>query len=89
MAFKELVALPPNQVLFATFPGFPDISKFRKLILLKYLATVDFKAIAPYFVEEHLGERYTLAPLSDLGKVYAESSSTTPIAFILGETADP
>ena len=89
LAFKELVGFPPNEVLPATFPGFPDLSKFRKLILLKCLATVDLKAIAPYFVEEHLGERYTLAPLPDLGKAYAESSSTTPIAFILGETADP
>ena len=89
LAFKELVGLPPNEVLAATFPGFPDLSKFRKLILLKCLATVDLKAVAPYFVEEHLGERYTLAPLPDLGKAYAESSSTTPIAFILGETADP
>ena len=89
LAFKELVALPPNEVLAANFPGFPDISKFCKLVILKCLATVDLKAIAPYFVEEHLGERYTLAPLPDLGKAYAESSSTTPIAFILGETADP
>jgi hypothetical protein len=50
---------------------------------------VDLKAVAPHFVEQHLGKKYTLSPLPDLGKAYAESNSTTPIAFILGETADP
>ena len=88
-AWVELVATPSSKILSATFPGFPDISTFRKLTLLKCLATVNLKAIAPYFVESHLGVRYTLSPLPDLGKAYAESSSTTPIAIVLEETADP
>ena len=88
-AWAEVVALPPDQVLSASFPDNPDVSQFGKLILLKCLASVDLKAITPYFVEAHLGQKYTLSPLPDLGKAFAESSSTTPIAFILGETADP
>ena len=101
--WAALVAQPPDkvttssssptssraQVLAMAFPGLPDISQFRKLTLLKALASVDLKAVAPHFVEQHLGKRYTLSPLPDLAKAFAESSSTTPLAFILGETADP
>ena len=56
---------------------------------MKCLSAVSLKQIIPSFVSENIGEKYTKSTLPDMMKTYNESSSTTPIAFILGETADP
>lgn len=87
--WKELVTSDAGKILEQKFPNFPGISKFHKLIILKCLATVNLKEIVPFFINESIGKKYTVSPLPDMTKTFNESSSTTPIAFILGETADP
>ena len=88
-AFVDLVKTEPGTILEREFPQYPDLSKFRKLMILKCLSAVNLKQIIPKFVSENIGEKYTVSTLPDLVRTYNESSSTTPIAFILGETADP
>lgn len=85
----ELIESNPATILEVDFPNFPNISKFKKLIILKCLAAIHLKEIVPFFVGENIGEKYTVSPLPDMTKTYNESSSTTPIAFIIGQTADP
>ena len=88
-SFVELLKSDSKIVLDADFPHYPNISKFRKLMIMKCLSAVSLKQIIPSFVSENIGEKYTKSTLPDMMKTYNESSSTTPIAFILGETADP
>ena len=88
-AWQELVKTDPSQILEVEFPNYPSLSKFKKLIILKCIAAINIKEIVPFFVAENIGEKYTQSPLPDMVKTYNESSSTLPIAFILGETSDP
>ena len=85
----KLINSDPATILEMNFPEYPDLTKFQKLIILKCIAGIHLKEIVPFFVKENIGEKYTVSPLPDMVKTYNESSSTTPIAFILGETSDP
>ena len=89
VAWQELLKTDPSQILDVEFPNYPELSKFKKLIILKCIAAVNLKEVVPSFVAENIGEKYTQSPLPDMVKTYNESSSTLPIAFILGETSDP
>ena len=77
------------KVLSRELPGGPDLTALEKLMLFTCINVKDTIPTLLDFVRTSIGSNYTLSPLPDLQKAFADSSCTTPIVLILGDTADP
>lgn len=75
--------------LVSTLPGTEELSLFQKLLLLKSINPTKLVLAIHSFVEQHIGKVYTSFPLPDVSKAHGESSCTSPVLFVLGETTDP
>ena len=65
------------------------IDHFSKLLLLKQLKEEKLIVLVRNYVNETLGELFTKSPVFDLKGSYADSTSITPIIFVLSPGADP
>jgi len=65
------------------------LNEFQKLVIVRALRPdrVSFKATL--FVANNLGHKFTEPPVLDMGQVLSESSSQTPLIFVLSPGADP
>jgi dynein heavy chain len=75
--------------LNAPFPTSEELSIFQKLLLIKSISPTNLLPVIHSFVELQIGKAYTSFPLPDISKAHGESSCTSPILFVLGETTDP
>ena len=64
------------------------LSNFMKLCLVKALAPGKFVPAVRELVVQEQGEQYLNPPLFDIERSYQDSSSTTPLIFVL-PGADP
>jgi len=70
--------------------GYADkLSKFDVVLLLRMLRPDKVVPALQSFVSETLGAKYTEPPPFDLEGAYKESSSTTPLLFVLSPGTDP
>ncbi len=65
------------------------LSPFQKLLVLRTLRPEKAVHGMAEWVEKTLGPKFARAPPFDLDEVYAHSSNTTPLLFILSPGADP
>ncbi len=65
------------------------LSKFEKLLVLRALRPDKMIPAVQDFVAEDLGAKFIDPPAFDLEKVYKDSSSTTPLIFVLSPGSDP
>ena len=73
---------------------YPDSVKdrfnsFEKLLILRTIRPDKLIPAVQNYVVEELGEKFISPPAFDLAKIYADSSSTTPLIFILSPGSDP
>lgn len=61
----------------------------RKMIIIKTIRPDRVLFSATQFVADKLGEKYTQPPPFDFNELYASSSRTTPVIFILSPGTDP
>ena len=65
------------------------INIFQKLLFLKLLREEKLVQLVRNYVGQSLGELFTFSPLFDLKGTFADSTSITPIIFVLSPGADP
>ncbi|KAF5830265.1 dynein heavy chain, N-terminal region 2-domain-containing protein [Dunaliella salina] len=65
------------------------LSKFDVVLLLRMLRPDKVVPALQAFVSDNLGVKYTEPPPFDLEGAYKESSSTTPLLFVLSPGTDP
>ncbi|KAG9392138.1 Dynein heavy chain and region D6 of dynein motor [Carpediemonas membranifera] len=66
-----------------------ELTPFEKLVLLRVLRTEKVVFGIPIYIGFVLGEKFTSAPQFDLRDAYADTTSRTPIIFILSAGANP
>eukprot|EP00742_Colponemidia_sp_Colp-10_P004283 GILJ01004568.1.p1 GENE.GILJ01004568.1~~GILJ01004568.1.p1 ORF type:complete len:2868 (+),score=508.60 GILJ01004568.1:1-8604(+) len=75
--------LPPAEVWDAS------LSEFGKLLLLKACREEKLVFAIRHFIAESLGDYFVESPPFDLDGAYEDSTSLTPIVFVLSPGADP
>eukprot|EP00899_Mesostigma_viride_P020786 jgi/Mesvir1/28709/Mv19680-RA.1 len=71
-------------------PGpFGQLSSFRKLLILRCLRPDKAVPAVQMFVTEKMGAKYVDPPLFDLASCYRDSSSISPLIFVLSPGSDP
>lgn len=74
----------------AAFPGsLSSLDSFRRMLVLRCLRPDKVIPAARDFVIEHLGEKFTAAPVFDLAGVFGDSATDAPIVFVLSAGSDP
>ena len=68
---------------------FADIGLFRMLLIMRCLRPDKVVPAVRDFVEDTLGKRYVEPLPFNLGACYAESSSVSPLIFVLSAGSDP
>jgi dynein heavy chain, axonemal len=66
-----------------------DLNAFQRLLLVRFLREEKVVFGVRVYVEEVLGEPFTESPPFNLDAAYNDSTSTTPLIFILSPGADP
>ena len=66
-----------------------SLDAFQKLLLLKLLREEKLILGVKAFIRETLGALFIESPAFDLKGSFADSSSTSPIIFVLSPGADP
>jgi dynein heavy chain len=70
--------------------GFSDsLSVFEQLLILRCFRIDRITVALTRYVMEKMGEKYVTPPVLDYRVIHRQSSSTTPIVFILSPGADP
>lgn len=62
---------------------------FEKLLILRTIRPDKMIPACQNYVVAELGEKFISPPPFDLAKIYADSSSTSPLIFILSPGSDP
>jgi dynein heavy chain len=70
-------------------PIHETFTSFEKLLILRTLRPDKLIPGVSMYVVNELGEKFILPPPFDLAKIYADSSSTSPLIFILSPGSDP
>jgi dynein heavy chain len=65
------------------------INHFRKLLVIRAIRPDKLVPSVSRFIVDFIGEKYVKPPTFDLGNVYLESRSTTPLIFVLSPGSDP
>jgi len=65
------------------------LSALQKLLLVRVLREEKLVSAFSAYVGDHLGPRFTEAPPFNLTQVYADTTKSTPVIFILSTGADP
>lgn len=65
------------------------VSDFQKLLLVKALREEKLVSSILHYIRKSLGEEYISMPTFELGKVFADTNSATPLIFILSPGSDP
>ncbi len=73
----------------AELPKSLEYSTFQRLMALRTIRPDKLIPAAQEFVTSELGEKFISPPSFDLAKIYADSSSITPLIFILSPGSDP
>jgi len=68
---------------------FDSLDNFSKLLMIKLFKPQKLIYAAQEFVKEEMGAFYAEAPVARMDALFADSSKTTPIIFILSQGADP
>jgi len=75
------------------FTGLPlkldELDNFSKMLMIKIFKPQKIIYAAQEFVKEELGAVYAEAPIAKMDTLFADSSSKTPIIFVLSQGADP
>jgi len=66
-----------------------SLSNFQKILVLNVLRPEKLILMVKKYVSDALGASFTVSPAFDLKEAYEDTSSTTPIIFILSPGADP
>jgi dynein heavy chain len=74
----------------ATLPGKWDerLTNFQKILLIKNFREEKAVHAATTFVKRELGDKFTVSPPFDLEGAFNDSSSATPLIFVLSPGAD-
>ncbi len=62
---------------------------FERLLILRTIRPDKLIPAVTLYIVHELGEKFILPPPFDLGKIYTDSSSTSPLIFILSPGSDP
>lgn len=62
---------------------------FEKLMILRTIRPDKLIPAVQDYVTDELGAKFITPPSFDLAKIYSDSSSTTPLIFILSPGSDP
>lgn len=62
---------------------------FERIILLKALRSDKLIPAIQQWITEMMDERFIMVPTFDLKKCYSDSTSATPLIFILSPGSDP
>ena len=65
------------------------LNNFSKLLILKLFKPQKLIYASQEYVKVELGELYAEAPASRMDALFADSTRTTPIIFVLSSGADP
>lgn len=77
---------PQNEPL----PGkWNDLDYFQKMIIIKAIRLDKIPFAIQNYVTEKIGEQYIIPPTFSVPKSYKDSSSTTPLIFVLSQGSDP
>ena len=88
-AWKAMAAAGELGDLSCKLPGDLDMTEFEKLMVISAVDIKNLVTLTYNYTKVNLGDKYIKSPLPDIHKAFVDSSCTTPIVFILGETADP
>lgn len=61
----------------------------HKLAILRCIRPDKLVPAIQIFVRDYLGEEFTSPPAFNLAEIYSDSSSTTPLIFVLSPGSDP
>jgi len=86
---RALSEVSVDEALGSRYPVSEEFSLFQKLLILKNISPTKLIPAINSFVEKTIGKVYTSFPLPDISKAHGESSCTSPVLFVLGETTDP
>ena len=88
---KLLPTSAPLRILQEPLPdAWGDAHPLHKLILLRLLRPDKLVPAITAFICTHMGQRFTMPPVFDLGIIYGEASNPwIPLVFILSSGADP
>lgn len=64
-------------------------TQFDKLLILRTIRPDKLIPAVQNYVVSELGEKFISPPPFDLAKIYADSTSTSPLIFILSPGSDP
>ncbi len=62
---------------------------FERLLILRTIRPDKLIPAVTLYIVNELGEKFILPPPFDLAKIYTDSSSTSPLIFILSPGSDP
>ena len=89
-AFKAFVDHPEPYLVFDTLPAWVQAySEFQKMLVLRTLRLDKLVPAISQFVAGELGQKYIEPPPFDLEGTYKDSTSTSPLVFILSPGVDP
>ncbi len=66
-----------------------NLTPFQRVMILKVLREEKLMAVATKFVNDILGQKFTVSPPYNLADCFADSTSLTPLIFVLSPGADP
>lgn len=73
--------------------NFPEeatmLNGFRKLLVIRAIRPDKLVPAVSRFICDFIGEKYVKPPTFELGNIYLESRSTTPLLFVLSAGSDP
>ena len=90
-AFRDFAKGEQTESYFSGFPLDMDekLNNFSKLLILKLFKPQKLIYASQEYVKVELGELYAEAPASRMDALFADSTRTTPIIFVLSSGADP
>lgn len=88
--FKKIYdSLAPHEEKLPLDVGVLYTNPLHKLCVLRCLRPDKLVPAITIFVKEYLGEEFIFPPAFNLAEIYLDSSSTSPLIFVLSPGSDP
>ncbi|XP_054276499.1 dynein axonemal heavy chain 6-like [Macrosteles quadrilineatus] len=87
--FEQIIELDPKKKKISRVDWNEKLTEFEKMMLLKALKEEKLVFAVTEYVKTQLGKAFVESPLVSLPLLYQDTSSVTPLVFVLSTGSDP